>query len=159
MAEVSNRRGGVISGNEDASRLSEQEQALSRFYLAFNGRDLALAADSWEQSRDAVMDNPIGGISRGWAAIEKVYDRLFTSDFRVTVEFWDYSVVELTDGFIAIGRERGRFTGPEVRLDLAIRTSRIFRRDATGTFRQVHHHGSIEDPQLLAAYRQAVGVG
>jgi hypothetical protein len=28
---------------------------------------LALMADNWEQSAEAAMDNPLGGISRGWA--------------------------------------------------------------------------------------------
>jgi ketosteroid isomerase-like protein len=41
-------------------------------------------------------------------------------------------------------------------LDLAIRTTRIFRRDGSGRWRQVHHHGSIEDAKLLAAYQAAV---
>jgi SnoaL-like protein len=54
-----------------------------------------------------------------------------------------------------VGRERGRFERGPVGLDLAIRTTRIFRR-AGGRWRQVHHHGSIEDPTLLGAYRQAV---
>ena len=39
---------------------------------------------------------------------------------------------------------------------LAIRTSRIFRKDADGTWRQVHHHGSIDDPQMLAAYQATI---
>lgn len=34
----------------------------------------------------------------------------------------------------------------------AIRTSRLYRR-IDGAWRQVHHHGSFEDPALLAAYR------
>lgn len=54
-----------------------------------------------------------------------------------------------------MGRERGRFERGSVGLDLAIRTTRIFR-GAAGRWRQVHHHGSIEDPALLGAYRQAV---
>jgi hypothetical protein len=32
---------------------------------------------------------------------------------------------------------------------------RAFRR-AGGRWRQVHHHGSIDDPDLLGAYQQAV---
>jgi hypothetical protein len=37
--------------------------------------------------------------------------------------------------------------------DLA--TSRYFRR-ADGTWRQHHHHGSIDDPEALARYQAAV---
>jgi hypothetical protein len=37
---------------------------------------------------------------------------------------------------------------------LQIRTTRIFA--YAGTWVQVHHHGSIDDPAALAAYQQAV---
>lgn len=40
-------------------------------------------------------------------------------------------------------------------LEMAIRTSRVFRR-ISGEWRQVHHHGSVDDAELLAAYQQAV---
>ncbi|MBI5809702.1 MAG: nuclear transport factor 2 family protein, partial [Deltaproteobacteria bacterium] len=57
--------------------------------------------------------------------------------------------------FYAVGRERGyfRLRGEEVKL--AIRTSRIFQKIG-GRWRQVHHHGSIDDPQSLAVYQGAV---
>ena len=58
--------------------------------------------------------------------------------------------------FYVVGRERGRFSRNGKTLDLAIRTTRIFRKADDGNWRQVHHHGSIEDPQLLAEYQQAV---
>jgi len=57
--------------------------------------------------------------------------------------------------FYAVGRERGSFSKGEVAIALAIRTSRIFRLTEKG-WRQVHHHGSIEDPRLLDAYQKAV---
>ena len=43
----------------------------------------------------------------------------------------------------------------EVEIKLAIRTSRIYKRVDNG-WKQVHHHGSIEDPQLLEQYQSAV---
>jgi ketosteroid isomerase-like protein len=147
-----------ITGREDAGDRSRPVQTLSEFYHAFNTRDLDLAAQNWETSDVAVMDNPLGGISRGWPAIRAVYEKLFTGPNRVEVEFWDYSIVEATDCFIAIGRERGTLTAPDgTTLELRIRTSRIFRRDSDGHWRQVHHHGSMDDPELLRAYQSAVG--
>jgi ketosteroid isomerase-like protein len=147
-----------ITGREDAGDRSRPVHALSEFYRAFNTRDLELAAKNWETSDVAVMDNPLGGISRGWTAIRAVYERLFTGSNRVQVEFWDYSIVETADCFIAIGRERGNLTAPDgTTLELRIRTSRIFRRDSDGQWRQVHHHGSMDDPDLLRAYQSAVG--
>jgi len=84
-----------------------------------------------------------------------VYERIFRGPARLRVEFYDYTLHESDQVFYAVGRERGRFENGPHCLDLAIRTTRIFRR-VGGGWRQVHHHGSIEDPALLAAYQQAV---
>ena len=40
-------------------------------------------------------------------------------------------------------------------LELAIRTTRIFRW-TNERWRQIHHHGSIDNPDVLAHYQQAV---
>jgi ketosteroid isomerase-like protein len=147
-----------ITGRDDPGDRSRPVQVLAEFYRAFNTRDLDLAARNWEASDVAVMDNPLGGISRGWPAIRAIYEKLFTGPNRVQVEFWDYSIVETADCFVAIGRERGTLTSSDgTTLELRIRTSRIFRRSADGQWRQVHHHGSMDDPELLRAYQSAVG--
>lgn len=145
-----------ITGREDLGDLSKPAAALAQFYRAFNGRDLALMAENWADVEDIAMDNPLGGIRRGWPAVRSVYERLFNSGARVTVEFHDYTLHRCGDVFYAVGRERGLFKTPAATLDLAIRTSRVFRR-LDGRWRQVHHHGSIDDPQLLEAYQRAVG--
>jgi ketosteroid isomerase-like protein len=55
-----------------------------------------------------------------------------------------------------VGRERGEFGAADgASLAMAIRTTRVFRRQ-DGAWRQVHHHGSIDDPELLRAYQRAV---
>jgi hypothetical protein len=84
-----------------------------------------------------------------------VYERIFRSPARVRVEFYDYSLHVSDSMFCAVGRERGRFATPETELDLAIRTTRVFRR-VNGRWRQLHHHGSIDDPARLSAYQQAI---
>ena len=84
-----------------------------------------------------------------------MYERIFRGPGRLWVEFHDYTLHESGDIFYAVGRERGKLENGPVSLDLAIRTTRIFRRAGAG-WRQIHHHGSIEDPALLAAYQQAV---
>lgn len=144
-----------ITGDEDLGDRSRPRQALAEFYKAFNTRDLALMAENWDHSDEAVMDNPVGGITRGWANIRAVYERIFGSPARVRVEFYDYTVHLGDSVFYAVGRERGRFETARSALDLAIRTTRIFRRIG-GRWRQVHHHGSMDDPTLLEAYQRAV---
>jgi ketosteroid isomerase-like protein len=144
-----------INGSEDQGDLSSPFQALVQFYHAFNSGDLEEMSRNWEQSEDIAMDNPLGGIKRGWPEIAGVYGAIFNGPAEVYVEYYDYTVHEHGDVFYAVGRERGFFRSGDRRLDLAIRTSRIFRK-VGNRWRQVHHHGSIEDAKLLAAYQTAV---
>jgi ketosteroid isomerase-like protein len=145
-----------VTGREAVDGLPAHLAALSQFYRALNTRDLTLMAANWLPSEEAVMDNPVGGIMRGWDAIRPVYERVFAGGGNFWFEFYDYSIHQTADTFLAVGRERGEYRTPagEV-LPMAIRTSRFFRL-VDGRWRQVHHHGSIDDPALLAAYQAAV---
>jgi ketosteroid isomerase-like protein len=128
--------------------------ALSEFYRAFNNRNLELMRKNWHPD-ECVLDNPLGGIRRGWTEIEPLYQRLFSGDARVKVVFFDYTLHQGGELFCAAGRERGTFEKGGERLDLAIRTTRIYRL-VGGRWRQIHHHGSIEEPDLLARYQAVV---
>lgn len=143
-----------ITGREDVQELSPEMAVLSEFYRAFNTRDLELMSHNWAATDDVAMENPVGGIRRGWPAIRAVYEGIFASAARVTVKFHDYTLHRANDVFYVVGRGRGELRSGETRLPLAIRTSRIFRR-LDGRWRQVHHHGSIDDPALLAQYQSA----
>jgi hypothetical protein len=113
---------------------------------------------NWAQTDEIAMDNPPGGIMRGWREIGAVYERLFSGPARVRVEFYDYTLHEAGELFSVVGRERGEFSLGRDTIKLAIRTSRIFKR-LDGEWKQVHHHGSIEDPDLLRRYQKAVMTG
>jgi ketosteroid isomerase-like protein len=145
-----------ITGKESISDPADPLYALSQFYRAFNNRDLALMQDAWQHSADVSLDHPTGGgVLRGWQNIKPLYERIFRSSATVQLEFFDYTIHDAGELFYAVGMERGqaRFEGQA--LDLAIRTTRIFR-FRTGRWYHVHHHGSIDDPQLLAAYQAAL---
>lgn len=145
-----------VTGGEHVPNPAEPLAALSQFYRALNSRDIVLMERNWDATDDAVMDNPLGGIKRGWSEIRSVYERLFSGANQYHFEFYDYTLLQYGQVFIAIGRERGEFVGNSGdRLGLAIRTTRIFRW-ADGLWRQIHHHGSIEDPDMLARYQRAV---
>jgi ketosteroid isomerase-like protein len=144
-----------VTGREDLGDLSQPQQALAQFYKAINGRDLALMEEHWDASAEAAMDNPLGGIKRGWSEIRQTYERLFSTSATYSFEFWDYTLHRSGDVFWVVGLERGRLTSGGETLELAIRTSRLFRR-ADGRWRQIHHHGSIDDPDMLARYLAAV---
>lgn len=145
----------AINGDEEQTYLTPALRALAQFYAAFNGRDLEAMARNWETSDEIAMDNPLGGIKRGWNKIRGVYERLFSGPARVYVEFHDYSLHETPEMFYVVGRERGHFARDGERIELAIRTSRVFRK-RNGSWHQVHHHGSIDEPALLERYQAAV---
>jgi ketosteroid isomerase-like protein len=147
-----------ITGNEDKQDLAEPIKALSDFYDAFNHRDLGKMANNWAQTDEIAMDNPVGGIKRGWEEIKAVYERIFNGKANVYVEFYDYTIHERGEMFYAVGRERGEFRIGETVIDLSIRTSRVFQL-INGQWRQVHHHGSIDEPELLSRYQQAIREG
>lgn len=145
-----------ITGQETLGDLSKPEQALAQFYRAFNTRDLEAMKQNWLLSEEAAMDNPLGGIKRGWPEIESIYRAVFSGPAVVVVEFFDYTL-HVGDGFFyAVGRERGELrTAEGARLELKIRTSRFFRK-FDSVWKQVHHHGSIEEPGLLRDYQSLV---
>jgi ketosteroid isomerase-like protein len=145
----------AIDGTETGLEPDSPLAALSAFYRAFNNRDLEAMARNWHDGDGVSMSNPLGGIARGWPAIRAVYQRIFEGRSRVRVAFHDYTLHEAGDVFYAVGRERGTLEREGLRLEPAIRTSRLFRR-IDGAWRQVHHHGSFDDPALLAAYQEAV---
>jgi len=145
----------AITGKEEQGRSVSPYHALVQFYFAFNSGDMQTMSDNWAQSDEISMDNPLGGIKRGWPEIRSVYEKIFNGPAEVYVEYFDYTIHETAEMFYAVGRERGYFRLGDEEITLAIRTSRIFRK-IDGSWRQVHHHGSIEEPELLARYQAAV---
>jgi len=145
----------VIDGYDIGRDPSQPLAALAGFYRAFNQRDMDAMALNWANHEEVSMSNPLGGIARGWPAIRAVYERIFGGNARVQVAFHDYTLHETADLFYAVGREHGSLESGNTKLELSIRTSRLYRR-INGTWQQVHHHGSFEDPDLFAAYREAV---
>jgi hypothetical protein len=80
---------------------------------------------------------------------------IFKSPADVHVEFWDYTIHRAGDVFWAVGRERGTYLDGEIVRNLNVRTTRIFQL-INGRWRQMHHHGSIEDAKLLGDHQNAV---
>ena len=144
-----------ITGNEELGDLSRPQQALAQFYRAFNSRDLKMINDNFAASDDVAIDNPLGGIRRGADEPHKMYESVFKSPANVHVVFWDYTIHRAGDVFWAVGRERGTYVDGGVEKDLNVRTTRVFQL-IDGRWRQMHHHGSIEDAKLLADYQNAV---
>lgn len=144
-----------ITGNEDLGDLSQPQQALGQFYRAFNTRDLKMIDENFANSDDVAIDNPLGGIRRGADQPHLMYQGVFKSSADVHVEFWGYTIHRVGDVFWAVGRERGTYHDGDAAKSLNIRTTRVFQL-INGHWRQMHHHGSIEDARLLADYQNTV---
>ena len=150
----------IINGKNTGSGLSAPLKVLNEFYAGFNDRDVARCMENWANTDDVIMCNPIGGMRKGWNTIAQGYQRIMQGNTRVYVELYDYQLSKCEDMFFVVGRERGYAqhniedsTGDKEQcLELAIRTSRVFQK-LNGIWRQVHHHGSIDEPSLLNQYQ------
>ena len=98
-----------ITGGENKEGMSLPQQTLIDFYNAFNNKDINKMAKNWAQTDEIAMDNPLGGIKRGWDEIKAVYEHIFNGTAKVYVEFYDYTIHETREMFYAAGRERGEF--------------------------------------------------
>ena len=150
MAEIQ-----VINGSENSTHPDSPLSILVEFYQAFNQQNLALMARNWLQSESIAMSNPLGGVKRGWNEIGAVYERIFNGPARVFVEFYDFNIQQTDLMFCVVGHERGYFELANKRIELAIRTSRIYQ-NINNRWQQIHHHGSIDRADLLKQYQTAV---
>jgi len=131
--------------------------AVECFYHAFNQRSREMLRAVWAPDALASLNNPLGGIVRGIEAIDALYARIFDGPARVWVELQDIVEYASADTVIFAGRERGQFSRDGVVVPLAIRTTRVFQYLGPSVgWRQVHHHGSIDDADALATYQRAV---
>jgi ketosteroid isomerase-like protein len=130
--------------------------AVESFYYAFNTGSLEVLEAVWRDDPLVQLNNPLGGIVRGAEDIRSLYARIFTGAARAWVELHDVVEFEAGETVVFAGRERGEFIHGDTVIPLSIRTSRVFMHDAAQGWRQVHHHGSIDDPEALRAYQRAV---
>lgn len=131
--------------------------ALETFYYGFNTRSLEVLRQNWLDAPLAQLDNPVGGIKRGMTELMDVYRRIFTGDARVRVEFYDIVAYVSAKMVVFAGRERGTYERDGNAYPVDIRTTRIFAYiPEQGGWRQVHHHGSIDNAERLAHYVQTM---
>jgi ketosteroid isomerase-like protein len=154
----------VSFGPEARNRLAETsdpsvtgaEAALESFYYALNSRDLDALRIDWSSNPLTQLNNPVGGIHRGSDSIAGLYERVFGGRLNVQVTFHDVIAYVGERHALYTGRESGGYTARSGEfVPLEIRTTRYFRYE-DGHWRQYHHHGSIDDPEALRAYQQAV---
>ena len=162
MIDLLTRDYGPDSRNRLTDTAGEADEAalaaLETFYFALNHADLDALAAVWADDPLAQLDNPVGGILRGRPAIVELYRRVFDSGLDLQVTFTDAMQVRTPDTLVVSGRELGSYRAGGQRVPLTIRTTRVLGATADG-WRMVHHHGSIDDAEALAAYQRAVRNG
>jgi hypothetical protein len=130
---------------------------LETFYYAFNNKDLDTFKRIWLNHELIQLNNPLGGIIRGIEPILELYDNIFNGQARVWVELTDIVYFKSNDMITFAGREIGEFSVQGQTINLEIRTTRFFGySDNEKQWFQLHHHGSIDNAELLDRYQKAV---
>jgi hypothetical protein len=133
---------------------------MESFYFAFNNRNLEVFGKVWANHELIQLNNPLGGILRGYEPIAALYEQVFNGPASVWVELSDIVEFQTGNMIVFARRESGEFTRTNRILPLSIRTSRVIQWFGSETgWKQVHHHGSIDDARLLEEYQQAVRGG
>lgn len=131
--------------------------SLETFYYAFNNRDIDTFKKIWLNHELIQLNNPLGGIIRGILPITELYNKIFNGQARVWVELTDVVSYISNEMITFAGQEIGEFSIEGQTIDLNIRTTRIFGySDNKGQWFQIHHHGSIDNVELLDRYQKAV---
>jgi len=147
-----NRIDGIREPGIEGARL-----LIESYYFAFNNKDLEVFGKVWANHQLIQLNNPLGGILRGYEAIAALYEQVFMGATSVWVELSDIVEFQTEAMIVFAGRESGEFTKNNRTLPLSIRTSRVVQWFGPEIgWKQVHHHGSIDDSHLLNVYQQAV---
>lgn len=130
---------------------------LESFYYAFNNKNIEALKDVWYHNDFVQLNNPLGGIIRGIKPIMELYSNIFKSNASVTVELQNIIYYHEINTIVFAGVEEGEFKKNGVTIPLTIRTTRClgYIREQ-GRWYQLHHHGSIDDVDLLKQYKEAV---
>jgi len=148
----------IITGTENVDDLPELLQIISLFYRAFNNKDLAGLRNNWATSGGLMIYNPGGGVRKSWEEIEVIYKGIFNAEFNVKAEFSDYTVVNFPNVFVVYGKETATISnGAAEPAVIDVRITRIYNL-ISGAWKQIHLHGSIDNPEALALYQRVTGI-
>lgn len=157
------RKVDIVIGREARNRLPATKEkgrvgafaALETFYYSLNKKDLEIFRHIWINRELVQLDNPAGGVIRGIEPITDLYMNILRDSAQVAIDFFDIVEYSFDSCTVFAGRERGEFKKNGRNLWLEIRTSRVFAFDE-GRWGQIHHHGSIDKPELLLSYQKMV---
>jgi hypothetical protein len=133
--------------------------AIESFYHAYNSKSVEAIAQLIPPDESCTVYNPVGRTAHGHNGVVALYRSILRGPASVWVELTDVTEYGSPDDLLFVGREHGEFSRDGVTAPLSIRTTRLFHYyGAEYGWRQVHHHGSIDDAEQLAAYQRALHV-
>ena len=110
------------------------------FYAAFETRDLPAMRAVWSQAEDTVCIHPSGPCLRGWSAIGRSWEQIFSGLGEVRFVL-DATVVH-EDGAVSVRfAHENIHHGPGFTGQSRVFATNVYRQEAGG-WRMVSHHGS-----------------
>jgi ketosteroid isomerase-like protein len=147
-----------ITGKEEFGDVHTPKQAIIKFYRAFSTGDNSLMDQCWDTEVAVSNLNQLGGIIRDRETVLQRYTFIFKSSLKIELVFTDYAIQINGDWALAVGRESGSFMSNGERVPFLTRDTRLFRRNESGEWRHVHHHGSFENGSVLTQFQLAAGI-
>lgn len=133
--------------------------ALETFYRAFNAGDRELLLTLWADEPLVHLDDPLGRSVRGHGEIAELYRSLVRRGVLAWIQFDEILEISTNESVIFVGRERGMVMTTDDIVPLRIRATHCLSWiESVSAWRWVHHHGSIEEPELMARYQRAAGL-
>jgi len=145
-----------VTGREYTGDQRDALQALAQFYRALNARDIEMMQQNGpiQQSRKwtILWENQ----TRAGAKLDQLMKDCSAAGPSTTSSFTITTLHQSGDLFYVVGRERGDLDLSGQAMRLAIRTSASSKEMRMRNGGKCNHHGSIEYPQMLATYQEAV---
>jgi pyrroloquinoline quinone (PQQ) biosynthesis protein C len=136
--------GSLVINGKETGKLSPEYKALSEYYNALNNANIDMMKNNWSKKEDVAFTNPLGGIVHTYDDVIESHRELFSSPIGIDVEYYDFKINKMKNGFSVVGRERGSMSIGGKSIDIGFRTSRLFVKE-NGEYKQLHHHGSFEN--------------
>jgi ketosteroid isomerase-like protein len=132
------------------SAADDVRTASQQFYAALNAivrGDATPMRAIWSQGTSVSSMHPIGGREVGWDEVWKSFDQVSQSASNGHIALENQIVQAGTDMAYETGYEKGGFTLAGQSIDISLRVTNVYRRDADG-WKIVHHHTDLSQAML-----------
>lgn len=132
------------------SAADDVRTASQQFYAALNAivrGDATPMQAIWSHGASVSSMHPLGGREVGWDEVWKVFHQVSQAASNGHIALANQIVQAGTDMAYETGEEKGSFTMAGQSIDISIRVTNVYRRDADG-WKMVHHHTDLSQAML-----------